>query len=133
MLKDGELVKKWTDKGLKADQFLIAGCAGGGYENILNAAAILKGQSAGNTSIYPSSVPVEAALMKSGALGELISSGAVLKPCFCGPCFGAGDVPSNGALYARDRLYELRCAQRNSEDRRKRRGHRRHRRQRLLQ
>ncbi len=108
-LKNGELVKKWTDKGLKADQFLIAGCAGGGYENILNAAAILKGQSAGNTSIYPSSVPVEAALMKSGALGELISSGAVLKPCFCGPCFGAGDVPSNGALSLRHATRNFPC------------------------
>ena len=100
-LPAGALSSKWTDKGLKADQFVIAGCAGGGYENILNTAAILKGQSAGNTSVYPSSVPVEAALIRSGAVTELLTTGAVLKPCFCGPCFGAGDVPSNGALSLR--------------------------------
>ena len=100
-LPAGTLSSKWTDKGLKADQFVIAGCAGGGYENILNAAEILRGKSAGNTSIYPSSVPVETALIKSGAVTELLTTGAVLKPCFCGPCFGAGDVPSNGALSLR--------------------------------
>ena len=100
-LKNGELRAKWTDRGLKADQFVIAGCAGGGYENILNAARILKGKSAGNLSVYPASVPVEAALLRSGEMLSLISSGAVLKPCFCGPCFGAGDVPSNGALSLR--------------------------------
>ena len=100
-LAPGTLAAKWTGKGLKADQFIIAGCAGGGYENILNAAAILNGQSAGNTSVYPASVPIESALIKNGALSGLISSGAVLKPCFCGPCFGAGDVPSNGALSLR--------------------------------
>ena len=108
-LKNGELRNKWTEKGLKADQFLIAGCAGGGYENILNAAAILKNHSAGNTSIYPSSVPVEVALMKSGALSDLITGGAVLKPCFCGPCFGAGDVPSNGALSLRHATRNFPC------------------------
>ena len=108
-LKNGELRAKWTDKGLKADQFVIAGCAGGTYENILNAAAILGGKNAGNTSIYPSSVPVEAALMKNGALSELIASGAVLKPCFCGPCFGAGDVPSNGALSLRHTTRNFPC------------------------
>lgn len=100
-LKNKELISKWTEKGLKADQFLIAGCSGGTYENILAAASIIGERSAGNTSVYPSSVPVEAALMKNGCLGKLISSGAVLKPCFCGPCFGAGDVPSNGALSLR--------------------------------
>lgn len=100
-LPAGTLSTKWTDKGLKADQFVIAGCAGGGYENILNAAEILRGKSAGNTSIYPSSVPVETSLIKSGAVTELLTTGAVLKPCFCGPCFGAGDVPSNGALSLR--------------------------------
>jgi len=108
-LKNGELRAKWTDKGLRADQFVIAGCAGGTYENILNAARILGGKSAGNTSIYPSSVPVEAALMKDGALMELITSGAVLKPCFCGPCFGAGDVPSNGALSLRHTTRNFPC------------------------
>ncbi len=100
-LKNGELRAKWSEQGLKADQFIIAGCAGGTFENILNAAAIIGTKSAGNMSVYPSSVPVETALIQSGALTKLISSGAVLKPCFCGPCFGAGDVPSNGALSLR--------------------------------
>ena len=108
-LKNGELRAKWTEKGLKADQFLIAGCAGGTYQNILNAAAIIGDKSAGNMSIYPSSVPVEAALMKNGALSRLIGSGAVLKPCFCGPCFGAGDVPSNGALSLRHTTRNFPC------------------------
>ncbi len=100
-LKNGELRAKWSERGLKADQFVIAGCAGGGYENILNAAAIIGDRSAGNLSVYPASVPVEAALIAGGAVTKLIASGAVLKPCFCGPCFGAGDVPSNGALSLR--------------------------------
>ena len=98
---NGELTKLWTDKGLTASQFIIAGCAGGTYENILNAAEILKGKSAGNMSIYPSSMPVEAALLRNGALLPLVTSGAILKPCFCGPCFGAGDVPANGTLSIR--------------------------------
>ena len=100
-LGNGELQHKWTEKGLKADQFIIAGCAGGTYENILAAASIIADKAAGNMSVYPSSVPVETALLSSGALTSLIKSGAVLKPCFCGPCFGAGDVPSNGALSLR--------------------------------
>ena len=108
-LKNGELRAKWTDKGLRADQFVIAGCAGGTYENIVNAARILEGKNAGNTSIYPSSVPVEAALLRDGALLKLITGGAVLKPCFCGPCFGAGDVPSNGALSLRHTTRNFPC------------------------
>ena len=108
-LKEGELRKKWTQRGLQADQFLIAGCAGGTYENILNAAAIIADKSAGNMSIYPSSVPVETALIQNGAITGLIASGAVLKPCFCGPCFGAGDVPSNGALSLRHATRNFPC------------------------
>ncbi len=98
---DGELVSRWTESGLKADQFVIAGCAGGMYENLLNAAAILRGHSAGDMNVYPASVPQELALLRSGATAELLSSGAVIKPCFCGPCFGAGDTPRNGDLSLR--------------------------------
>ncbi len=88
-----------------ADQGVIAGCAGGMYASVSEAAQILSGASIGNgyfsLSVYPSSAPVNAALMRSGALEALINAGAVIKPCFCGPCFGAGDVPSNGALSIR--------------------------------
>ncbi len=98
---DGELVSKWTEKGLYADQFVIAGCAGGLYENLVSAANILDGFSAMDMTVYPASVPVETALLEDGALSKLISSGAVLKPCFCGPCFGAGDVPQNMGLSLR--------------------------------
>jgi len=98
---DGELVSKWTEKGLMADQFVIAGCAGGLYENLVSAANILDGSSAMDMTIYPASVPVETALIQEGALTKLISSGAILKPCFCGPCFGAGDVPQNMGLSLR--------------------------------
>ncbi|MBR4429309.1 MAG: hydratase [Clostridia bacterium] len=98
---DGELVSRWTDKGLAADQYVIAGCAGGMYENLLNAAAILRGRSAGDMNIYPASVPQELALLRSGATADLLASGAVMKPCFCGPCFGAGDTPKNGGLSLR--------------------------------
>ncbi len=98
---DGELISRWTDKGLYADQFVIAGCAGGLYENLVSAASILDGASAMDMTVYPASVPVEHALIESGALSKLISCGAVLKPCFCGPCFGAGDVPKNMGLSIR--------------------------------
>ena len=98
---NGELLRLYDGRGVKAEQFVVAGCAGGTYENILNVAAILRGKNAGNTSVYPSSMPVELALMKSGRLNDILASGAVLKPCFCGPCFGAGDVPSNGTLSLR--------------------------------
>ena len=100
-LKNGELKALWTENGLKAEQFTVAGCAGGTYENILNTAAIIEGKNCGNLSVYPSSVPVETALMKQGTLLPLLESGAVIKPCFCGPCFGAGDVPANGTLSLR--------------------------------
>ena len=98
---DGELVSKWTEKGLAADQFVIAGCAGGLYENLSEASKILDGVSAQDMTVYPASVPVESALMTEGAIQKLIASGAVLKPCFCGPCFGAGDVPQNMGLSLR--------------------------------
>ena len=87
------------------DQGVIVGCAGGMYENILEAAAILKGKSIGNgyfdLSVYPSSAPVNLAVMRDGIAADLIEAGAVMKPCFCGPCFGAGDTPANGTLSIR--------------------------------
>ena len=105
----GRAAPKWTQKvrGKKVfvDQGIIAGCAGGLYENLAHTAAILRGGSAGSggfsLSVYPASVPVETELIKNGVAEELLSSGVMLKPCFCGPCFGAGDVPHNGALSIR--------------------------------
>ncbi|MDR1061695.1 MAG: hypothetical protein LBL83_10935, partial [Clostridiales bacterium] len=90
---------------IQADQGIIAGCAGGMYDNIREAAAILGGASVGDgyfsLSVYPPSTPVSLQLMQSGALQALAEAGALIKPCFCGPCFGAGDVPANNALSVR--------------------------------
>ena len=90
---------------IRAEQGVIVGCAGGTFENICEAAAILNGGSVGNgyfgLSVYPSSVTVQAALIKCGAYETLLRAGAVLKPAFCGPCFGAGDTPANGTLSIR--------------------------------
>ena len=100
-----DLVSKLRDGRLVLDQGIIAGCAGGMYENIAEAAAIMAGGDTGcdyfSMSVYPSSVPVNLELIKSGVQQQLLESGAIFKPCFCGPCFGAGDVPSCGALSAR--------------------------------
>ena len=91
--------------GKTAGQGVIAGCAGGTLQNILEAAAILKDKSVGSgyfeLSVYPSSMPVNLAAMKAGAVQTLLEAGAVLKPCFCGPCFGAGDVPANDSVSLR--------------------------------
>ena len=88
-----------------ADQGVIAGCAGGLFDNIMEAAAILEGADIGdgyfNLSVYPTSVPVSLALTRAGASAKLLEAGAILKPSFCGPCFGAGDVPANGGLSLR--------------------------------
>lgn len=87
------------------DQGIIAGCAGGLFENLCIAAAILDGESIGNDyftmSAYPASVPVSLVLTRNGAAAKLISSGVIIKPAFCGPCFGAGDVPANNGLSIR--------------------------------
>lgn len=87
------------------DQGVIAGCSGGMFDNICGAADILDGFNTGdgyfNLSVYPSSVPVNIALIRNGVQERLLSSGAVFKPCFCGPCFGAGDVPGNNCLSIR--------------------------------
>ena len=99
------LVDKITDKGIRVDQGVIAGCAGGTYDNLVAAADILGGQSIGNgefaLSVYPASQPVFLELMRDGAAGELMSAGATMRSAFCGPCFGAGDVPANGGLSIR--------------------------------
>ena len=83
----------------------LAGCSGGMYDNIAEAAAILDGQSIGDgyfsLSIYPPSIPINLELMKNGIQQTLLEAGALFKPCFCGPCFGAGDVPGNDALSIR--------------------------------
>ena len=100
-----KLTDKVHDGGVWADQGVIAGCAGGLFDNIQEAADILRGGSCGSgyftLDVYPTSVPVSLELMKTGATAELLQSGAVIKPSFCGPCFGAGDVPSNNGLSLR--------------------------------
>ena len=90
---------------LYVDQGIIAGCAGGGFENICDAADILKGASIGadafTLSVYPASMPVYMELVKNGKFADLIEAGAVVKTAFCGPCFGAGDTPANNAFSIR--------------------------------
>lgn len=90
---------------LTVDQGIIAGCAGGTYENIMAAARLLDGRSCGygafGLSVYPASQPVNLALMRNGAAEKLLAAGAVLRTAFCGPCFGAGDVPANHGLSIR--------------------------------
>ncbi|NCB51216.1 MAG: hydratase [Clostridia bacterium] len=99
------LTDKLKDGKIFVDQGIIAGCAGGMYDNIAEAAAILEGRGTGSgyfsLSVYPSSVPVSLELLKSGVQQSLLESGAVFKPAFCGPCFGAGDVPANDVLSIR--------------------------------
>ncbi|WP_022654839.1 hydratase [uncultured Desulfovibrio sp.] len=91
--------------GVWVDQGIIAGCAGGSFENISLAAAILDDKSTGNQafslSVYPASEPQALALVRNGSAARLMTAGAVLKNAFCGPCFGAGDTPANGALSIR--------------------------------
>ena len=99
------LCGKIRDGGLWVDQGIIAGCAGGSFENITLAAAILDGKSTGNLafslSVYPASEPQGLALVNNGSTAKLMAAGAVLKNAFCGPCFGAGDTPAHGALSIR--------------------------------
>ena len=103
--KKVDLASKLRGGKLMIDQGVIAGCAGGMFENIAEAAAILHGHSVGNgyfnLSVYPPSVPVNVELINKGIQQDLMLSGALFKSCFCGPCFGAGDVPGNGALSIR--------------------------------
>lgn len=99
------LKDKVRDGKLYVEQGIIAGCAGGGFENICDAADILKGSSIGadafTLSIYPASTPIYMELARNGVLADLIQTGAVVKTAFCGPCFGAGDTPANNALSIR--------------------------------
>ena len=99
------LKNKVRDGKFYVDQGIIAGCAGGGFENICAAADILKGASIGadafTLSVYPASMPVYMELMKNGSLISLLDAGAVVKTAFCGPCFGAGDTPANNAFSIR--------------------------------
>ncbi len=107
LLKTGsfKLRNKIKDGKVYVDQAIIAGCAGGSYENIAEAAEILRGGSCGysgfSLSVYPQSQPVFKCLADNGYVSSLITSGAVVKTAFCGPCFGAGDTPSNNALSIR--------------------------------
>ena len=101
-----DLVDKVTKDGkVMADQGIIAGCSGGTYDNLSAAAAIMKDKSIGNDyftmSAYPQSVPVFMSTARNGIVAELLETGCVIKPAFCGPCFGAGDVPSNNGLSIR--------------------------------
>ena len=102
---DFTLKDKVRNGKLYVDQGIIAGCAGGGFENICDAADILKGASIGSDeftlSVYPASMPVYMELVKNGAAATLMETGAILKTAFCGPCFGAGDTPSNNGFSIR--------------------------------
>ena len=100
-----DLCSKIENGRLRVDQGVIAGCAGGLYDSITEAAAILKGRTGGcgdyALSVYPASQPVMMELVRTGAIASLMASGATIRTAFCGPCFGAGDVPSNGSLSIR--------------------------------
>ena len=95
-LRDGEI---WVDQGI------VAGCSGGTFDNICAVADILRGKSCGNgtfkMSVYPGSMPAYLELMKNGALYDIGAAGAIVRECFCGPCFGAGDTPANGEFSIR--------------------------------
>ncbi len=99
------LQDKIVDGRLLVDQGIIAGCAGGGFENICEAAGILNGESCGDgkfsLSVYPASQPIYMEIVRNGVAAQLMEAGAVLKTAFCGPCFGAGDTPANNAFSIR--------------------------------
>lgn len=99
------LVDKVTEKGLQVQQAVIAGCAGGNYTNVVEAANALKGKNIGNgefsLAVYPSSQPVFINLTRQGYIADLMEAGAIIRTAFCGPCFGAGDTPCNDGLSIR--------------------------------
>lgn len=107
LLKNGQfrLRDKFKDGKLRVTQGVIAGCAGGSYENIAEAAEILRGKNCGADGfllgVYPQSQPVFKCLADNGYVSSLMSAGAIVKPAFCGPCFGAGDTPANNGLSVR--------------------------------
>ena len=100
-----DLMRKLRNGSIWVDQGEIAGCSGGTFDNICAAADILRGKSCGNgtfsLSIYPGSMPAYAALIKNGRMTDLVSSGTIMRECFCGPCFGAGDCPANNEFSIR--------------------------------
>ena len=100
-----DLRRSIVDGKVTCEQGVIVGCSGGMYENIVEAAKILEGGSIGNgyfdMSIYPSSTPISLAITKNGTAAKLMEAGCVMKPAFCGPCFGAGDTPANNTLSIR--------------------------------
>ena len=102
---DYSLADKIVNGKFYVEQGIIAGCAGGGFENICAAADILDGKNIGSDeftlSVYPASMPVYMELIKNGCAAKILSTGAVLKTAFCGPCFGAGDTPANNAFSIR--------------------------------
>ena len=102
---DYSLQDKVVNGKLYVEQGIIAGCAGGGFENICAAADILKNASIGpdefTLSVYPASTPVYIELVKNGSVANLMATGAIIKTAFCGPCFGAGDTPANNAFSIR--------------------------------
>lgn len=105
--KDGKfkLLDKIKDGKIHVSQAVIAGCSGGTYDNIMTASQIMKGKSIGadgfSFMVYPGSQPVNLQLIKNGGYDNLIKAGAIIKPAFCGPCFGAGDVPNNNGFSIR--------------------------------
>ena len=102
---DFKLTDKVRDGKLYVEQGIIAGCAGGGFENLCAAADIIKGKSIGadefTLSVYPASTPIYMELVKNGAVADLMEAGTIVKTAFCGPCFGAGDTPANNAFSIR--------------------------------
>ena len=112
--KPFKLLDKVTPEGIRVSQGIIAGCAGGTYENIAESAEILRGKSCGfdefSLSVYPQSQPVFKCLADNGYVSALMDSGAIVKTAFCGPCFGAGDTPADNA-------FSIRHTTRNFENR----------------
>ena len=100
-----KLTDKMVNGKLKVDQGIIAGCAGGTYDNLIDAADIIGGHSIGSDefamSVYPGSQPIYLELVNNGSIAKFMEAGISVKTAFCGPCFGAGDVPANGALSIR--------------------------------
>ena len=100
-----DLVSKVHDGGIWVEQGLVAGCSGGTYDNVCAVADILRGNSIGNgaftMSVYPGSMPAYLQLLRNGALTDIAAAGAIIRECFCGPCFGAGDTPANGEFSIR--------------------------------